>query len=285
MTRAFRPINLLVIACVCIAFQVVSFKIQQSQFQLTTEFLVYILVALFIGAGGYLINGFYDQKIDGYNLPEYSFPFERNQVILIYSLLNILPITLGLFFLDISALIGFILLPILLLWAYSAWLKALPIIGNGIVAFIALWLPIGLLYVNGSSELLGNDLYAEFVMLMLGEIFLITFAREIIKDIEDVEGDKKYHCKTLPVRLGEKKAAYVASFFLFWSALLWFGTVKKHLAELNLLTLLFCIFTFVIVIISFVSLWRSTSWKNRAKQSSLLLKVGMLVALTTLISI
>lgn len=285
MIRAFRPINLLVIVLVCLSFQFLATKIDDTISLFSQEFIAYTLVALSIAAGGYLTNGYYDRKIDEVNHPGYSFPFSKRQTFLLYAILAGLAIILGVIFFDLLTLIGFILMTISLLWMYSFWFKGLPIIGNGIIAFISFWLPVGLLYVNGASEQLGTDLASQFGMLLLGEIFLITFAREIIKDIQDVNGDKQFKCKTLPVRFGEKFAALSATFFLAWSFLIWFGIFTKYYKDLNILTIIICIALLGVILASILFLWLDKSWDKRAKTSSLILKIGMFAALLTLITL
>ena len=39
--------------------------------------------------------------------------------------------------------------------------------------------------------------------------FLLTFLREIVKDMEDIEGDRKFDCKTLPIVLGIRKSKLI----------------------------------------------------------------------------
>lgn len=283
MIRAFRPLNLLVIVLVCFTFQFLSTQIDGSIKLFSLEYITYTFVAILIGAGGYLINGYYDRDIDNFNHPGYVFPVKKKQVFLYYFILSAIAIILSVLSFKMLAVIGFILLTIGLLWLYSFWFKGLPIIGNGIIAFISFWLPIGLLFVNGAK--LGTDLLSQFGMLLLGEIFLITFAREIIKDIQDIDGDRMFKCRTLAVRFGEKKAAFNATFFLIWAGILWFSILSKYFFELNILTIVSAIVTLILVLVSTVSLWINKSWKERAKLSSLVLKIGMFTALLTVITL
>ncbi len=283
MIRVFRPINLLMIVLVCFAFQVVVNHIQGVSFQLTDAFVSYTVISILVAAGGYLINGYYDREIDQINHSGYQFPLNKTKVTFYYSVFASAAIIKGLISFDMATTVVFILFPILLLWLYSYWLKGLPLIGNGAVAFLALWLPVGLLHVNDASDQLGKDIASQFGLLLMGEIFLITLAREVIKDIQDIKGDRKHNCKTLAVRLGEKNTAMVATFFLFWALLLWFTTLSQFFSEINLVTIIFGVLTLLFVFASIATLWFKKPWSKKTKLSSLMLKIGMFAALLTLI--
>jgi 4-hydroxybenzoate polyprenyltransferase len=83
------------------------------------------------------------------------------------------------------------------LWFYSAKFKRQPFIGNFIVAFLtALSLIVLAVYYRQQIDLL--LIYALFS-------FVITLVREIIKDMEDVKGDARFGCRTLPIVWGLRR--------------------------------------------------------------------------------
>ncbi|MFW5726621.1 MAG: geranylgeranylglycerol-phosphate geranylgeranyltransferase, partial [bacterium] len=122
------------------------------------------------------------------------------------TLLNMLGIGIGFFLSPMVGLVNFS--AAFLLWLYSNQLKRLPLIGNVTIAFLSglsVWV-IGLYYPQ--QELLVFT-YAVFA-------FGISLVREIIKDIEDMQGDETFGCKTLPIILGVR---YTKFFLYFLSAL------------------------------------------------------------------
>ncbi len=109
----------------------------------------------------------------------------------------------GFRYLTAAAAVSFIL------FLYNAFLKKTVFIGNAAVAsvsaFTFIYGPGGEIgYISDSKSLIPCYAAAGFA-------FLIHFLREIYKDIEDVQGDRKYGVKTAPVKFGEKKSALMAA--------------------------------------------------------------------------
>ncbi len=150
---------------------------------------------ILIAAAGYIINDYYDVKIDYVNKPERVVVgrlIRRRIVLVAHSVLNFLGIAIGFF---LSVYIGLINLGVaFLLWLYSNHLKHKPLIGNITVAFLTgLTLISVAVYYQKNVYLLIN--YAIFA-------FSITLIREIIKDLEDIRGDLRFGSRTLPIILG-----------------------------------------------------------------------------------
>ncbi|MGK7397038.1 MAG: geranylgeranylglycerol-phosphate geranylgeranyltransferase [Candidatus Cyclobacteriaceae bacterium M3_2C_046] len=153
---------------------------------------------LLIAAAGYIINDYYDIKIDYINKPHRVIVgrlIKRRHALFIHLSLNILAVLTGIF---LSLWIGFIYaITAFLLWFYSNHLKRLPFIGNLLVSFLTgLSLFILALYYRENEILI--YVYAVFA-------FGITLIREIIKDMEDLKGDANFGCRTLPVIWGIRK--------------------------------------------------------------------------------
>ena len=151
-----------------------------------------------IAAGGYIINDYYDIKIDLVNKPErvvIGKGITRRYAILLHSVLSFLGLAIGVFLnLRIGA-INFV--SIFLLWWYSNDLKRQPFIGNVVVALLTALsiLIVDALYRTGNSLIV---IYASFA-------FFMTLIREIIKDMEDLKGDDTFGCRTLPIVWGIRK--------------------------------------------------------------------------------
>lgn len=155
-----------------------------------------------IAAAGYIINDYYDIKIDLVNKPErvvIGKSITRRYAILFHTLLSFFGVALGLLLSWKIAAVNF--LSATVLWWYSNNLKRQPFIGNFVVALltgIAIWL-VDSLYKTGHILII---IYASFA-------FFMTLIREIIKDMEDLKGDNTFGCQTLPIVWGMRKTKYM----------------------------------------------------------------------------
>jgi 4-hydroxybenzoate polyprenyltransferase len=180
---------------------------------ITEKKLFYIsLATVLIAASGYIINDYYDIKIDLVNKPErvvIGRYIKRRWALVIHQIFNGLGILIGLLVSRKVALVN--LSAVFCLWLYSNQLKRLAFWGNLMVAILTGFslLVLAVYYPGHQREVW---IYAIFS-------FFITLIREIIKDMEDVKGDEKHGCRTLPIIWGiarTKLLVYVliASFIL-----------------------------------------------------------------------
>jgi 4-hydroxybenzoate polyprenyltransferase len=155
-----------------------------------------------IAAGGYIINDYYDIKIDLINKPQrvvIGKAITRRYAILFHTVLSIIGVILGLVLSWKIAVVN--LVSATVLWWYSNYLKRQPFIGNLVVALltgVAIWL-VDSLYKTGHMLIVT---YAGFA-------FFMTLIREIIKDMEDLKGDQTFGCQTLPIVWGMRRTKYV----------------------------------------------------------------------------
>lgn len=151
-----------------------------------------------IAAGGYVINDYYDVKIDLVNNPNRvvvgrSVP--RRHAILLHGVLSVAGIGLAVF---VSWwIVAINIFSVSLLWFYSNLLKRLPFVGNFAVALLT-GLSIGVLNIL-------YDVFNPLVIVYAVFAFFMTLVREIIKDMEDLKGDNTYGCKTIPIVWGIRK--------------------------------------------------------------------------------
>jgi 4-hydroxybenzoate polyprenyltransferase len=175
-----------------------------------------VLSTTMIAAGGYVINDYYDVKIDFINKPDrvvVGKSIGRRFAILFHSLLSLGGIGIG-FFLSWWVL-GIHVISTFLLWWYSNNLKRLPLIGNLMVALL-----------TGMSIAIVEVLYwssNRLVIIYSLFAFFMTLVREIIKDMEDLKGDNSFGCKTLPIVWGLRKTKVVvyAILSLFSASVIW----------------------------------------------------------------
>ncbi|WP_299254769.1 geranylgeranylglycerol-phosphate geranylgeranyltransferase [uncultured Cytophaga sp.] len=162
------------------------------------RFFILVLCTVFVAAAGYIINDYYDIKIDLINKPKrvvLGKILHRRIALISHTILNVLACVLAVFLGKEIFII--ILSTTILMWFYANQLKRIALLGNILIAAltgIAVYLP-ALLYTPYQQILL---LYASFA-------FFISLIREIIKDMEDVKGDEEFGCKTLPIVWGIRK--------------------------------------------------------------------------------
>lgn len=188
-------------------------------------FFLLVLSSLLITAAGYAINDYFDLRTDRINKPDkivLGKHISRRKAILLHSLFNFLGVSLGVFLSIISGnwSLSFIFFVIpFLLWLYSIRYKRRYFIGNFIVSLMAAFV-ISIVWIFDYNSLAnladpagpGILNTTWFVRIYALFAFLTTLGREIIKDIEDIRGDAKTGCKTIPVISGitfTKKAIIV----------------------------------------------------------------------------
>jgi 4-hydroxybenzoate polyprenyltransferase len=155
-----------------------------------------------IAAAGYIINDYYDIKIDLINKPNrvvIGKGITRRYALFFHSILSLTGIALGFM---LGWRIGVIhFMSVFLLWWYSNSLKRQPFVGNFVVAWLTAIsiVLVNIVYYSNNSLVV---IYALFA-------FFMTLIREIVKDIEDLKGDNTFGCKTLPIIWGIRKTKLV----------------------------------------------------------------------------
>lgn len=182
-------------------------------------FLLLVLATVLVAAAGYVINDYFDVKVDEVNKPGRIFidrVITRRKAMLLHQVLTGLGVILA-FYVAWKAgnlKLAFIH-PIVagFLWFYSTGYKRKLLVGNILVAFLtALVVLIVSLYERNLfhpiNDAGGRAAYTIIVITFAYFIFsfLISLARELVKDMEDVEGDRSFGCKTVPVVIGIPKA-------------------------------------------------------------------------------
>jgi 4-hydroxybenzoate polyprenyltransferase len=169
-----------------------------------TDWRLFILSVstILIAAAGYIINDYYDVKIDLINKPDrvvIGKEVNRRFALLFHSLLSLTGVALGFLLNWKIGAINF--LSAFLLWWYSNDLKRQPFIGNFVVALL-----------TGLAVVLINILFKSnhpFVIIYAVFAFAITLMREVAKDMEDLKGDNTFGCRTLPIVLGIRKTKVI----------------------------------------------------------------------------
>lgn len=226
---------------------------------------------IIIAAAGYIINDYYDIKIDYVNKPERVIVgkvIKRRVVIIAHTSFNIIGILIGLYLGKMIAAINVV--SIFLLWIYSNQLKRKPFVGNFIVSLLTgMSIFIVAVYYRSSYFIIGW--YAIFA-------FSISLIREIIKDMEDLKGDERYGSKTLPIIWGipNTKILLYILIFLFIILQIYFSGIINNYILNNFFVIL------AIPIIYFVYLIYKADTPKRFRRISAYCKLLMLAGIISI---
>jgi 4-hydroxybenzoate polyprenyltransferase len=199
----------------------VNFTLQLSEF----HFFLLALSTVLIAAAGYAINDYFDVKIDRVNKPQQLVigkGIKRRVAMGAHTVMNVLAILLA-FYVSYSIGIWKLTLVHVMaaagLWFYSTTFKRQFLIGNVLIAVFTAFIPVLVatyelipcyqVYFNFNPDPVFHRIW-NHVFALSFFAFITTLVREIIKDMEDVEGDKEYGCETLPIVLGKNMAKVVA---------------------------------------------------------------------------
>lgn len=199
----------------CILFPIFQQKNAPPVFD-AANLLFLIAASVLIAAGGYIINDYFDINIDRINKPDKQIigkSVSRRSAIIWHSLLSFLGVVFSFYLgwrMDIWWIGPANILCTVLLFAYSATFKKRFLTGNIIISILTAW-SVGILGMASFYEVFyQNEVYNQlnpsrifrFSILYASFAFVISAIREAIKDMEDIEGDARYNCKTLPIVAG-----------------------------------------------------------------------------------
>ncbi|HRG89110.1 MAG TPA: geranylgeranylglycerol-phosphate geranylgeranyltransferase [Chitinophagales bacterium] len=182
----------------------------------STEFVLFVISIVCVAAAGNIINDYFDFELDKEYKPERPLAqglFSLDTAMYLHAGLAFVGIGIG-FYLGYwanSIKIGYIyVICQLMLYVYSAFLKKVPLAGNVLIAALTGFVFVVLMLFELQFLRLVHFDNANYVLDVLllqvkfygGFAFLTNLAREIVKDIEDAEGDAAYNINTLPVQFG-----------------------------------------------------------------------------------
>lgn len=265
----------------------------------TWQFLLIVLSTVLIAAGGYVINDFFDKDIDAANGIGKVHDFSGWTMKTLYFVFSIIGIAIGLYLTYALKLRQFVLTYLLTaaqLYFYSASYKRLPLVGNFVVAFltaVAVFLPAfadyELQYAFRDIKLpvINNKMYNLRLIIAIAAAyaffaFLISLVREIIKDMEDIEGDREFGCNTLPIVAGINNTKLIAiGLLLLIVGLILFIQIKQAWWESLPVFGYTILFVQVPLLILSVKLFLSAE-KKHFKVASMIAKVVMVGGILSL---
>ncbi|MBK6446956.1 MAG: geranylgeranylglycerol-phosphate geranylgeranyltransferase [Bacteroidetes bacterium] len=248
------------------------------------DFSLLVLSTILIAAAGYIINDIFDITADEINKPEsvvIGKKITEKKARLVYLLLNAVGISISLYLAikiehPTMALVQVFI--VASLWMYSSYYKRRILSGNFIIALLSALV----LIVVGLFE---PEFYRNFVFLMAysGFAFFVSLTREIIKDMEDVEGDEKAQYKTLPVRFGLQKTKGIIYFNLLLTGGLIVLVFYQFFFINKVISFWYLLSMFLIPFLALTYLIYSANEKKDYYYASLFTKIIMLVGILTMI--
>jgi 4-hydroxybenzoate polyprenyltransferase len=307
MTKYFkliRPLNLLIIGLTMIGMAYYFHRLlllnEISSDLFSLPFIILVVSTVIIAAGGNIINDYFDVKADRINRPKKLIigkHIKRRWAIINHWALNFIAFMMAIYLsYELSSFwyLFIHLLSINLLWYYSVQLKRTVVLGNIVIAFLTALVPIlvGIYYAQSYDWSAVKNIfpfrseYVKYFPVYLGVAlglfaFLLNWTRELIKDIEDIEGDKILKARTLPIVHGiktSKKLSYVILAAPVILTIAFFYLKRETLMDemINFVPLLICGPALVLAYILIIKSKITTQFKN----AHLILKLIMVLGIT-----
>jgi len=183
-------------------------------------FSLLIIATLCLAAGGNIINDIFDQDTDAVNKPKKVIVGKSISEKTAYSLFigfNVVGVLIGFYLSHLVGRSGFFALFVIvsgLLYIYASYLKQMILVGNIVIsALIALSIiMVGLFELLPAITPQNQETQLTFFKIILDYAlfaFCINLIRELVKDIEDIDGDYKVGMNTLPIAIGRSRATHV----------------------------------------------------------------------------
>lgn len=259
-------------------------------------FALLVLATVLIAAAGYVINDVYDIETDEINKPgknQIGKTISEEMGFNIFIGLNIVALIIGFYLSNKimkTSFLGIFIISSMLLYLYATSWKKIAIVGNLIIALLTAFsvLIIGMFdiipAIYSENEALMKTLlsilfdYALFA-------FLVNFLREIVKDIEDINGDYNQGMNTLPILIGTQRTAKISSVFGLAIVCVLFWYINKNLMDNGLLiATIYGLIALVAPLVFFsIKIWSAKTQKEFHLMSSLLKLVIFLGILFILI--
>lgn len=238
------------------------------------HFLFLILGCVFVIAAGYIINNFYDSKVDKINRPlkaGLDNYIKQSTILRLYFLLNFIGFCFGVLISFRAAL--FFAVYIFGIWFYSHKLKKLPFVGIFSATILTI-LPFFAVFIYFEN-------FSKIIFVCAVFLFLVIMVRELIKDLQNMKGAIANNYSTFPVVYGEKKTKQLAVLLLVLASIP-ISILFSHPA-LNYMRYYFYFSLIVLVFVGFY-LWKSKS-RNHYRILHNILKLLLLIGVLCLIFI
>ncbi|WP_159948885.1 geranylgeranylglycerol-phosphate geranylgeranyltransferase [Polaribacter septentrionalilitoris] len=267
-------ILILVFAQYLAAIFIFSSKKSLRETVLDIDLLYVVLATVCVVASGYIINNFYDVKVDRINRPLKSSIdnyVKQSTKLNLYFFLNFLGFLFG-WFVSFRAAFFFAVY-IFGIWFYSHKLKKHPLTGL-ISATVLTILPFFAIFIYFKN-------FSKIIFVHAIFLFLVLMIRELIKDLQNMKGAIVNNYDTFPVRYGEKKAKQLSLFLLILT--IFPMLILFNYPELSYMKYYFYLAMITLTLVA-VYLWKSTETKQYIKLHNIL-KLLLLIGVFSLVFI
>ena len=247
LLKLIRYQNLMILAFMQLIFRYGFLKLQNVPLSLADwQYVLLVLSTVCIAAGGYIINAIFDQETDSENRPDSVIIgkyITESKAYNLYVAFTFIGVAIGFYLSNVIERPNFAIVFILIastLYLYATSLKQSLLIGNIIIALLlsASVLIIGLFDLLPATY----DRNQAIMGLLFGILidyavftFIINLIREIVKDIEDINGDSSQGMSTLPIVIGVPKATKVVFALSFIPIISIFYYLKVYIFDGNLI--------------------------------------------------
>jgi 4-hydroxybenzoate polyprenyltransferase len=269
--KLIRYKNLLMLAFMQLVFCFGFLKWQKIDLSLANwQYFLLVLSTVCIAAGGYIINNINDTATDFDNKPDdviVGKSISEGRAYNLYVAFTLIGVSIGYYLSSVILKQHFVVIFILsasLLYVYATYLKQIMIIGNIVVAFLlSLSILIIGVFMIFPATYDGNKQEMTTVFSILVDFatiaFIINLIREMIKDLEDVNGDKNQGMKTLPIVLGVDRTSKVIFFLSFIPIICILYYVYNYLFDLLYATIYLLGFILGPLLYFSIKLWTAKS--------------------------
>lgn len=303
--RLIRPLNLIIIALTMYGLGWYFDPMEGcSCTYIVTDWPFFWLVfsTVLIAAGGNIINDYFDVRADRINKPHrliITKHIKKRTAILLHWTINLIAFSIAVYLSWIMDSFWYLfihLFSINVLWFYSMYFKRRFLTGNMLIAALTALVPVlvGIFFYQHNlpntewydMKLFPFNLEGStpkiILLISIGLAlfaFLLNLAREVVKDMEDVEGDKELHAKTLPISWGNVKTKRFIALVLFLAICA--ATMLIYLIEaFTFTTVLPGIIAAAIIFITMFLVFSASS-KSDYRRINHFIKLAMTVGLLT----
>ena len=273
--KYFKAIRIKNLALLGLIFWGLMLHNYSESYSFEIDHLLLFISVIITTASGYLINNYYDinsDKINNKNIEDLSKTFYGNCY-----LLHLFTSLLVLFISDLSPdWLNLVIITHILVYLYSLKFQHWPIIGNLVVAFLSSIVLLIPHWLTGYFwELENFNLSENLNQIFVIFCFLLTIKREIVKDIEDIQGDLKTGSYTLAIVAGQKFTKVILGVLVLIS--IGFLIICVLESILNIQNIFFFI-TMISLLVTFLYKTYQSFEKSDFKTLSNLLKINFLAA-------
>lgn len=217
-----------------------------------------LVASILIAGAGYIINDYFDLNIDRINKPSKMVvdkEISRRWAMMLHLILSVSGLIITSYVsIELNNFLLILLngIAVMLLWVYSTTFKKKLLSGNIIISLLTAWV-LFVLFVTEINWKQGGILPStnqalitiyKLSILYGGFAFIVSLIREVVKDIEDEVGDRKYGCRTMPIVWGINSskvfiAVWIITLFGSLSAIMVYALINKwYYIGLYILTIL-----------------------------------------------